>query len=110
MPGCLSYVVSKDREDESGIWITEVWDSETSHTASLTLPIVKEAITKGRSLIARFGPRYVTNVRARRTDASICRDESHQSAERSRVKRVAAAHQRGTPLSIVARQCAVAAL
>jgi Antibiotic biosynthesis monooxygenase len=29
MPGCLSYVVSKDREDESGIWITEMWDSET---------------------------------------------------------------------------------
>ena len=60
MQGCLSYIVAKDREDESGIWITEVWDSEASHTASLTLPIVKEAISKARSPIAGFGPRYVT--------------------------------------------------
>src|SRR5262245_66663925 len=60
MPGCLSYVVAKDRDDESGIWITEVWDSEASHTASLTLPTVKDAIAKGRLLIAGFGPRYVT--------------------------------------------------
>ena len=60
MPGCLSYVVAKDREDDSGIWITEIWDSEASHTASLTLPNVKDAIAKGRPLIAGFGPRYVT--------------------------------------------------
>jgi quinol monooxygenase YgiN len=48
--------------DDSGIWISEVWDSEASHAASLTLPTVKEAITKGRPLIAAFGPRYVTPV------------------------------------------------
>src|SRR5215470_10781545 len=59
MPGCLSYVVAKDPDDESGIWITEVWESEASHTASLTLATVKEAIAKGRPLIAGFGPRYV---------------------------------------------------
>jgi quinol monooxygenase YgiN len=60
MPGCLSYVVARDRDDDSGIWVTEVWDSEASHAASLTLPAVKEAIAKGRPLIAGFGPRYVT--------------------------------------------------
>jgi quinol monooxygenase YgiN len=60
MPGCLSYVVAKDRDDDSGIWVTEVWDSEASHAASLTLPAVKEAISRGRPLIAGFGPRYVT--------------------------------------------------
>jgi quinol monooxygenase YgiN len=60
MPGCLSYVVAKDRDDDSGIWVTEVWDSEASHAASLTLPAVKEAIAKGRPLIEGFGPRYVT--------------------------------------------------
>jgi quinol monooxygenase YgiN len=60
VPGCLSYVVAKDPNDDSGVWITEVWDSEASHSASLTLPTVKEAITKGRPLIAGFGPRYVT--------------------------------------------------
>jgi quinol monooxygenase YgiN len=60
MLGCLSYVVAKDPDDDSGIWVTEVSDSEASHTAALTLPTVKEAITKGRALIAGFGPRYVT--------------------------------------------------
>jgi len=60
MPGCLSYVVARDQEDDSAIWITEIWDSEASHTASLTLPNVKDAIAKGRPLIAGFGPRHVT--------------------------------------------------
>ena len=60
MPECLSYIVAKDLDDDSGIWITEVWESESSHTASLTLAWVKEAIAAGRPLIAGFGPRYVT--------------------------------------------------
>src|SRR5262245_10733536 len=60
MPGCLSYIVAKDPDDDSGVWITEVWDSESSHAASLTLPMVKEAITRGRPLIAGFGPQFVT--------------------------------------------------
>ena len=52
MPGCLSYVVAKDAEDPDGIWITEVWDSEASHAASLALPQVKAAIAKARPLFA----------------------------------------------------------
>lgn len=55
MPGCLSYVVAKDPRDENALWITEVWDSAESHKASLSLPRVREAITKGRPLIASFG-------------------------------------------------------
>ena len=60
MPGCLSYVVAKDPTDLSGIWITEVWDSEASHSASLSLPAVKDTIARGRDMIAGFGERYVT--------------------------------------------------
>lgn len=60
MPGCLSYIVAKDPADENAIWITEVWDSEASHSASLALPAVKEAIAKGRPLIAGFSDRVVT--------------------------------------------------
>lgn len=60
MPGCLSYVVAKDPADADGIWITEVWDSEESHQASLTLPSVKEAIAKGRPLIAGFDQQIPT--------------------------------------------------
>ena len=55
MPGCLSYVVAKDPRDADALWITEVWDSADSHKASLSLPAVREAITKGRPLIASFG-------------------------------------------------------
>ena len=54
MPGCLSYVVAQDPSDPDAIWITEVWDSEASHKASLTLPSVKDAIARGRPLIAGF--------------------------------------------------------
>jgi quinol monooxygenase YgiN len=60
MPGCLSYVVAKDAADENAIWITEVWDNKASHDASLSLPQVKAAIAKGRSLIASFGPGSTT--------------------------------------------------
>jgi quinol monooxygenase YgiN len=60
MPGCLSYIVATDPSDANAIWITEAWDSEASHQASLSLPSVKEAIAKGRPLIAGFGDRVVT--------------------------------------------------
>ena len=60
MPGCLSYIVAKDLRDENAIWITEVWDSKTSHEASLSLPTVKRAIAKGRPMIAGFGDSTVT--------------------------------------------------
>ncbi len=39
MPGCLSYVVARDPADENALWITEVWDSQESHKASLSLPV-----------------------------------------------------------------------
>jgi quinol monooxygenase YgiN len=52
MPGCLSYIVANDPTDPNLIWITEAWESKHAHGASLTLPSVKDAITKGRPLIA----------------------------------------------------------
>jgi quinol monooxygenase YgiN len=60
LPGCLSYIISKDSNDEDLIWVTEVWDSEESHTTSLSLPSVREAIAKGRPLIAEFGEHIKT--------------------------------------------------
>lgn len=54
MPGCLSYIVATDPADADALWITEVWDSAESHKASLLLPAVKDAITRGRPLIAGF--------------------------------------------------------
>lgn len=55
MPGCLSYIVSKDSEDDAVIWVTEVWDSKESHQASLSLSSVQDAISQGRPLIEEFG-------------------------------------------------------
>ena len=60
MPGCLCYVISKDPTNPDAIWITEVWDTQASHEASLSLPSVQQAIAQGRPLIAGFGERFVT--------------------------------------------------
>jgi quinol monooxygenase YgiN len=60
MPGCLSYIVAQDTTDQDAIWVTEVWDNQTSHQASLALPSVQEAIKLGRPLIAGFGERFET--------------------------------------------------
>ena len=60
MPGCLSYVVAADPADADALWVTEVWDSQASHKASLSLPSVQAAIAKGRPLIAGFGNRVET--------------------------------------------------
>ena len=54
MPGCLGYAIAKDKKDSDAIWITETWDSQASHKASLSLPSVQAAIAKGRPLIAGF--------------------------------------------------------
>lgn len=54
MPGCLSYVVSEDLNDPNVLWVAEAWESKESHSASLKLPTVRDAIAKARPLIAGF--------------------------------------------------------
>ena len=51
MPGCLSYIVAEDSTNQNDIWVTEVWDSEASHVASLKIPAVRAAIEKAMPLI-----------------------------------------------------------
>ena len=60
MPGCLSYVIALDPAHDDAIWVTEVWDTQESHAASLKLPAVQAAIAKGRPMIAGFGERFET--------------------------------------------------
>ncbi|QSX39715.1 putative quinol monooxygenase [Shewanella cyperi] len=60
MPGCLSYIVSNDLQDDNALWVTEVWQSKSQHGASLSLDSVRQAIAKGRPLIAGFGQRVET--------------------------------------------------
>lgn len=61
MPGCLSYILAKDSTDESVLWVTEIWDSEASHNASLTLPAVRNAMAQGKPLIGGVEKVAVTN-------------------------------------------------
>lgn len=60
MPGCLSYIIAADPTNPDALWITEVWDHQDSHTASLKLPSVQAAIAKGRPMIAGFDSRSET--------------------------------------------------
>ncbi len=60
LPGCLSYIVARDSGDSDALWITEVWESQASHQASLSLPAVQTAIAKGRPLIVGFNTRVET--------------------------------------------------
>ena len=60
MPGCFSYVIANDPGDPNAIWVMEVWDSQESHRASLSLPSVQQAIQRGRPMIAGFGERFET--------------------------------------------------
>lgn len=60
MPGCRSYVVAKDPDDPDVLWVTEVWDSKESHSASLGLPSVLSAIREGQSMIGGFSQRTET--------------------------------------------------
>jgi quinol monooxygenase YgiN len=54
MSGCLSYVVAKDAVQEDVVWVTEAWDSQASHDASLSLPAVKAAIPRAKRIVANF--------------------------------------------------------
>jgi quinol monooxygenase YgiN len=54
MPGCRAYLIAEDAKDADAIWITEIWDSQASDAASLQLPAVRDAIARGRPLIAGF--------------------------------------------------------
>ena len=60
MPGCLSYIIAQDPADADALWITEVWEDQASHMASLKLPAVQAAIARGRPLIAGFSNRVET--------------------------------------------------
>jgi quinol monooxygenase YgiN len=54
MPGCLSYVIAKDSVRQNVLWVHEVWESQTSHDASLSLPQVQNAIPRAKPLVADF--------------------------------------------------------
>jgi quinol monooxygenase YgiN len=54
-PGCDLYLVATSEADDDAVWITEVWRTEADHDASLSLPAVRELISRARPLIAGMG-------------------------------------------------------
>jgi hypothetical protein len=54
MPGCLSYIIAKDPADQHALWITEVWDSQTSHQASLIPPCYTAGDSSGSAADRRL--------------------------------------------------------
>ena len=55
MPGCRLYLVAVDETDPDGVWITEVWESEDAHTASLQLDQVKKRIARAMPVLDTEG-------------------------------------------------------
>jgi quinol monooxygenase YgiN len=58
VPGCRSYLVSRDLHENDAVWVTEVWDSAQAHQASLELVAVQELIARARPVIARMAERF----------------------------------------------------
>ena len=55
MPGCRLYLVAVDATDADGVWVTEVWESEEAHRASLQLDRVREQIARATPLLDPTG-------------------------------------------------------
>ena len=69
MTGNIHYLVAEDADDDTAVWITEVWESEAAHAASLQLPAVRDAIELARPYITGIGQRIVTVPVARASGA-----------------------------------------
>lgn len=55
LPGCRLYLVAVDETDADGVWVTEVWESEDAHAASLQLDRVKEQIARAMPILDPAG-------------------------------------------------------
>lgn len=58
LESCLLYIINSDPTDPDGIWVTEVWQSQADHQASLTHDAIRSLITMARPLIAEMPLRY----------------------------------------------------
>lgn len=50
--GCKLYAVATDRENSDAVYITEIWDSQADHDASLSMAGVRELIQQAMPLLA----------------------------------------------------------
>jgi quinol monooxygenase YgiN len=55
LPGCRLYLVAVDETDADGVWVTEVWESEDAHAASLQLDRVKGQVALAMAVLDPAG-------------------------------------------------------
>ncbi|GAA8913467.1 hypothetical protein HpSIM50_15520 [Helicobacter pylori] len=55
MEGCIYYILHEAEDDPDVLWITELWESQEAHAASLKNEKVRELIRRCRHLIAEAG-------------------------------------------------------
>jgi len=48
---CEVYIVSVKDEQPNAVWVTEIWQDELAHQASLKIDAIKTLIQRGRPLI-----------------------------------------------------------
>jgi quinol monooxygenase YgiN len=58
MPGCLTYLVAVDPQDENGVWIAEAWVSHEAHSAWLESDATRALIDQIRPLMAGYSERH----------------------------------------------------
>lgn len=51
MPGCHAYLIAADADNPDAIWVTEVWETEEHHQASLQIPEVRAVIQQAMPFI-----------------------------------------------------------
>lgn len=54
MKGCRLYIVGRDKDDETIIWVYEIWESKEHHAKSLQRKEVRALISKAMPLIDSF--------------------------------------------------------
>jgi quinol monooxygenase YgiN len=52
MRGCRSYIVLEDVQDESAVWVFEMWDNKESHDVSLRDEKVRGLIAEAMPILA----------------------------------------------------------
>jgi len=58
MPGCLSYLVSVEPADATGVWIAECWVNAEAHTDWLASDATKALIARIAPLMVGYSERH----------------------------------------------------
>ena len=51
IPGCLSFIVAEDTSHPDILWVTEVWESQAAHEASLAGPAADDRFKDAGTII-----------------------------------------------------------